>query len=324
MIPAAETDAIAPGNGGAALTREEASRIEQRTLKSSIWGVVGVAVGSVIWGLYLRSDVVILNGVFSVLSLVAGGLSLIAAKLVVRPEDKRFPYGYSHVEPLVQTVNGFLVLVICVYSFLNGIEGVRHGGHDVDAGGVVWFGAVSAAVCLGYWVRGALAARRTGSKLVGNDAKEWLMDFAFSVVTLAGFAVLPLLSEPYYGIWARYADPVMVAVLAVLLLPVPLGILRDSLREVLLMAAPHDALVRRAERVIEDVRAVRGVTRVIHHIVKSGRMYFIEIDVVVGPDFALQTVAEQDTLRERVWSGLGMSFDDAWLTLSITTDSRWV
>ena len=50
----------------------------------------------------------------------------------------------------------------------------------------------------------------------------------------------------------------------------------------------------------------------------------IEIDVVVGPDFALQTVAEQDTLRERVWSALGMSFDDAWLTLSITTDPRWV
>ena len=42
------------------------------------------------------------------------------------------------------------------------------------------------------------------------------------------------------------------------------------------------------------------MTRVIHHIVKSGRMYFIEIDIVVGPDFVLQTVAEQDTLRERV------------------------
>ena len=78
------------------------------------------------------------------------------------------------------------------------------------------------------------------------------MDFAFSIVTLAGFAVMPLLSEPYLGVWARYADPVMVSVLAVLLLPVPISILRESLREVLLMAAPHDVLVRRAERVIEE------------------------------------------------------------------------
>lgn len=306
------------------LSREEASRIEQRTLKASIGGVVVVAVGSVVWGLYLESDVVILNGVFSVLSLVTGGLSLLAAKLVVRPEDKRFPYGYSHVEPLVHTVNGFLVLVICVYSFLNGVEGIRHGGYEVDAGGVVWFGIASAAICLGFWAYGASVARRTGSKLVHHDAREWLIDFAFSLVTLAGFAVLPFLPEPSRSLWARYADPAMVAVLAVLLLPVPLGILRDSLREVLLMATPNDALIRRVEAVAREIRAEHDVVRVVHHIVKSGRMYFIEIDFVVGPSFALQTVAQQDALRERVWSALRISLDDAWLSICITADPRWV
>jgi cation diffusion facilitator family transporter len=304
--------------------KAEASRLEQRTLKSSIWGVVVVAVGSVVWGLYLESDVVILNGVFSVLSLVAGGLSLLAAKLVIRPEDKRFPYGYSHVEPLVHTVNGFLVLVICVYSILMGIEGVRHGGHEVDAEGVVWFGVVSAAICLGYWLYGLWIARRIGSKLVRNDAREWGMDFGFSVVTLAGFAVLPFLPEPYHGLWARYADPVMVAVLALLLLPMPIGVLRESLREVLLMATPDDALIQRLEAVTRSIGAERGVQRVIHHAVKSGRMYFIEIDIVVGDGFPLQTVAQQDTLRTRIWRELKVSDDDAWLSVCVTTDPRWV
>ncbi len=309
---------------GALTDKGEASRIEQRTLKTSIWGVVVVAVGSVAWGLYLESDVVILNGVFSVLSLVAGGLSLLAAKLVIRPEDKRFPYGYSHVEPLVHTVNGFLVLVICVYSILMGIEGVRHGGHEVDAEGVVWFGVVSAVICLGYWLYGLWVARRIGSKLVRNDAREWGMDFGFSVVTLAGFALLPFLPEPYHGMWARYADPVMVAVLALLLLPMPIGVLRESLREVLLMATPDDALMQRLEAVTRSIGAERGVQRVIHHAVKSGRMYFIEVDIVVGEGFALQTVAQQDTLRTRIWQALQVSDDDAWLSVCLTTDPRWV
>lgn len=304
--------------------REAASRIEQRTLKASIWGVVVVAVGSVVWGLYLESDVVILNGVVSVLSLVAGGLSLLAARLVIRPEDKRFPYGYSHVEPLVHTVNGFLVLVICVWSFLVGIEGVRHGGHEVDAEGVVWFGIVSAAICLGYWLYGLWVARRIGSKLVRNDAREWGIDFGFSVVTLAGFAVLPFLPDPYRDVWARYADPVMVAVLALLLLPVPLGVLRESLREVLLMATPDDALMQRLEALTRSIGAEPGVRRVIHHAVKSGRIYFIEVDIVVGEGFALQTVAQQDTLRTRIWQALQVSDDDAWLSVCITTDPRWV
>ena len=102
--------------------KKEASRIEQRTLVISIYGVLVVAVGSIAYGLFLESDVVILNGIFSLLSLIGAGLSLLAAKLVVKPENRRFPFGYSHVEPLVLSVNSFMVLLICIYALINGIE----------------------------------------------------------------------------------------------------------------------------------------------------------------------------------------------------------
>jgi cation diffusion facilitator family transporter len=303
---------------------EEVSRVEQRTLKLSIYGVVLMTVGSVAYGLYLESDIVILNGIFSVLSLVAGGLRFLAAKLIAKPEDERFPYGYSHVEPLVHTINGFLVLVICVYSFINGIEGIRHGGHEVDAAGVIWFSIVSGAFCLGFGVYELALSRKIGSELLRNDAKEWLMDLAFSIVTLLGFAVLPFLPEPYRGIWARYADSAMVTVLAVLLIPVPFGILKDSLGEVLLMAAPNDALVRRVEAVIQQVKSEYDIVREVHYVVKSGRVYFIELDVVVGPRFELQTIAQQDQLRSRIWTAIDMPLDKAWLSICMTIDPRWV
>jgi len=47
------------------LDQQAASRLEQRTLTISIYGVVLVAVGSLACGLFLESDVVILNGIFS-------------------------------------------------------------------------------------------------------------------------------------------------------------------------------------------------------------------------------------------------------------------
>ena len=47
--------------------KEQASRIEQRTLVLSIYGVLVVAAGSIAYGLFLESDVVILNGIFSLL-----------------------------------------------------------------------------------------------------------------------------------------------------------------------------------------------------------------------------------------------------------------
>lgn len=304
--------------------KEHASRLEQRTLTLSIGGVLTVAVGSIAYGLYLKSDVVILNGIFSLFSLIGAGLSLLAAKLVVKPEDRRFPFGYSHVEPLVLSVNGFMVLVICVYALINGLEGIRAGGNPVDTEGVIWFSLVSGAVCLAVWAYERRVARRIDSLLVAVDAREWLIDFGFSLVTLLGFAVLAFLEEPHRGVWARYADPVMVSVMALLAIPTPVRVLQRSLREVLLMAVADDAVTRRLEAVLEAVRAEHDIVRYVHHVVKTGRTRFIEVDIVVGPNFSLQTVAQQDRLRERIWRALELPLEDAWLSICLTEDPRWV
>jgi cation diffusion facilitator family transporter len=304
--------------------KEQASRIEQRTLVLSIYGVLVVAAGSIAYGLFLESDVVILNGIFSLLSLIGAGLSLLAAKLVVQPENRRFPFGYSHVEPLVLSVNSFMVLLICVYALINGIERIRAGGNAVDAEGVIWFSLVSGAVSLAMYTYERRVARRVDSPLIEADAREWLIDFGFSMVTLLGFAVLLFLEEPARGAWARYADPVMVSSMALLATPMPLGVLRRSLREVLLMTDADDAVTRRLEAVMEKVRAEHDIIRYVHHVVKTGRTRFIEVDIVVGPNFTLQTVAEQDRLRERIWRSLDMPLDKAWLSICLTGDPRWV
>jgi predicted Co/Zn/Cd cation transporter (cation efflux family) len=101
-------------------------------------------------------------------------------------------------------------------------------------------------------------------------------------------------------------------------------VLRRSLREVLLMTDADDAVTRRLETVMETVRAEHDIARYVHHVVKTGRTRFIEVDIVVGPNFTLQTVAEQDRLRERIWRVLDMPLDNAWLSICLTGDPRWV
>ena len=304
--------------------KKEASLIEQRTLAISIYGVIVVAVGSIAYGLFLESDVVILNGIFSLFSLIGAGLSLLAAKLVVKPENRRFPFGYSHVEPLVLSVNSFMVLLICLYALINGIERIRAGGNAVAAEGVIWFGILSGAVSLAMYTYERRVARRVDSPLIEADAREWLIDFGFSMVTLLGFAVLLFLEEPARGAWARYADPVMVSSMALLAVPLPLHVLWRSLREVLLMSDVEDKVAHRLEAVMEAIRGEHDIARYVHHVVKTGRTRFIEVDIVVGPNFALQTVAEQDRLRERIWRALGLGLDEAWLAICLTGDPRWV
>jgi cation diffusion facilitator family transporter len=303
--------------------KQQSARIEQRTLTISLAAVAAVALVSLAWGLAIESDVVILNGVFSLVSLIGSVLYLTAARLVARPADRRFQYGYAHVEPMVNGVNGLLVLVICIYAFINGVEGLRAGGGEVDAGSVVWFGALTGVVSLaigGYEMR---IARLTGSQLVRNDGREWLLDAAFSLVTLAGFAALFVLPEPQRALWARYADSVLVMLLALLFLPVPISVLRRSAGELLHMASEDDAIAARVEAEMRSIRGEHDIQSHTTHVAQIGRSHLVEVNIVVGPRFALQTVPAQDELRERIWAAVGRPIHEAWLSINITADRRW-
>jgi predicted Co/Zn/Cd cation transporter (cation efflux family) len=247
-----------------------------------------------------------------------------AARLVARPADRRFQYGYAHVEPLVNAVNGLLVLVICVYAFINGVEGLRVGGDAaVSPTGVVWFGVLTGVVCLAFGTYEWAMARRTGSQLLRNDAREWLIDAAFSLVTLLGFAALWMLDDPWKTWWAAHADSALVALLALLFLPVPLGVLGQTLREMLHMAEADRELATRVEAVLREVAAEHDVASHTTHVAKVGRSSFIEVNIVAGPRFALQTVQQQDGLRERIWRALAVSPERAWLSIIVTGDPRW-
>jgi cation diffusion facilitator family transporter len=302
---------------------DASARTEQRMLSVSLVAVAGTALLSFAWGIAIESDVVILNGVFSLVSLIGSVLYLTAARLVTRPADRRFQFGYAHVEPLAAGANGLLVLVICIYALLNGVEGLRVGGDAVSPAGVVWFGALTGTFCAAFGAYEWLVARRTGSQLLRNDSREWLIDAAFSLVTLAGFAVLWLLEEPWRTWWARHADSALVALLALLFMPVPLTVLRQTLRELLHMANADRELARRVEAVLREVAAEHDVASHTTHVAKVGRSSFIEVNIVAGPRFALQTVAEQDRLRGRIWQALGLAPDQGWLSINITADPRW-
>ncbi|MFZ0789503.1 MAG: hypothetical protein WAM94_07760, partial [Chromatiaceae bacterium] len=76
--------------------------------------------------------------------------------------------------------------------------------------------------------------------------------------------------------------------------------------------------------VLAQIRTEHDILRTVHHIARSGRTVFIEIDLVVGPSFSLQSVPEQDVLRQRIWQAMDLPLDQAWLSIALTADPRWV
>jgi len=305
------------------LTRREVNRLEQRTLRVSVFAIVGLAIAGIGWGLYIGSEAVMLDGFYALTSLLGSGLYLLAARLVERPADRHFQYGYAHIEPLVNSFNNLILLVVCLYALFNGLEGLRTGGNPVDPGEVVLYSVLSAAACLAVWWYEQRVAARIDSQLVRNDAREWMIGTLFSVVTLAGFVLVWLLPEPWAQWWARYADSAVLALMALLLLPVPAKILVDNMREVLRMANPDDEVSQRVQAAMRAAAQQYDIATYSTHIAKTGRIYVVEINIVVGEEFELRSVPELDTLRSRIWDAIGLPLEQAWLGILFTADPRW-
>ena len=305
------------------LTRKEANRLEERTLRISVITIVGLAIFGIGVGLYIGSEAVMLDGFYALTSLLGSGLYLLAARLVEKPPNRHFQYGYAHIEPLVSSFNNLILLVVCLYALFNGLEGMRTGGNPVDATEVVIYSLISAAVCLAVWWYEKRAAARCDSQLIRNDAREWMISTLFSVVTLVGFAMVWVLPEPVRSWWARYADSAVLSVMALLLLPVPAKIFYENMREVLRMANPDDEVAQRVGKVMREIADEHDIADYSTHIAKTGRIHVIEINILVGEDFAPQSVPELDALRTRIWDAVGLPLEQAWLGILFTADKRW-
>ncbi|MDT4816412.1 CDF: cation diffusion facilitator family transporter [compost metagenome] len=310
------------------LTREQASHLEQRTLTISLYGVVFAIVVNFGFGLYVQSDVVILNGVFGLLQVAGSALNLFAAKQIMGSGDRRFhQQGYWYLEPMANGFNGLMMLILCLYALINGVERIRGGGHPVDADDIVWFSLLSALYCALAWYYKYRVSLRVDSQLLKNDSRKWVIKLIFNLVTLVGFAALPFLNEPHRSFWANYADSSLVVVMALLLLPIPLRILRRGVSELLHLQSDSET-VGSIESVMQAIRREHDINRYNIRVEVSGRQHFIEVDILVGPDFRLQSVAEQDQLRARISQAaetvLPDPLDTIWLSVSITADPRWV
>jgi cation diffusion facilitator family transporter len=306
-----------------ALQKAQLAVVEQRAMKVSIYVVCLGFAANVGYGFFVQSDTLILTAIFYLLNLVSAALGLLAATVVSRPATNRFEYGYWFLEPLVNGINGLMMLVVCVYGLVNGIEGIRSGGHVVNARGVILFSIASCVVCFAMVVYKKRAAAQISSKLLKTDGWKWIMKLTFSAATLLGFFVYSVLPESIRDQVYRYVDSAMTAGLSLVFLSVPAKIVRNSFAELLHMSPEENNPRAGIERMLTTIERDLGILRHHTHVIQAGRRNFVEVNVLVRAASPLDDLAAQDRLRERIWNSLGSQPIENRLTVQITADPRW-
>ncbi|MBS0220351.1 MAG: cation diffusion facilitator family transporter [Proteobacteria bacterium] len=296
---------------------------EQRILKLSIGVTIVLALFGLAFGLVSGSLSIVFDGVFSVIDAAMSGLALFVSRLVTRQtENRRFQFGFWHIEPMVLAFNGGTLMLLCFYAFVNAVGSFLAGGRQLAFDWAMVYAVVVCVGCFGMYFYQRRANRSIGSDFVQLDAQSWLMSALITSALLVAFLAAIMAEGTRFAPWLPYVDPVVLAILSLCLAFVPVRTVRRALTEILLITPSElDEHVRSVmKRVVEEYR-FRSFTS---YVAKVGRAQFIEIHIAVNPKWPVDSVATADAVRREIAEELGGEGPDRWLTIDFTADPHWL
>ena len=343
------------------------SEKEQRVLKISMLSALVLAVFGIGFGVSVKSLAVVFDGFVSLVSVGLGALSVITSRYIYKEDDDIFQYGYVRFEPMVNLFKSLVLVLVCVYAFINAVSSILRGGYSVDFGGVAVYSLCAFVFCLTLFAYTKLAQRALESDLIKVDNVEWKIDcvlyagaiVAFSLVYLsisnsalsvdfseaaatyeslnstlnlnensANFAsnstqiqTLWLNFLSFINKFSHFIDPFLLALLSLVLCVSPLKIAVANFKDLVMLAPPE--LDERITQIMEQTSVKYGFKDYDTHTAKSGRFFMVEINILVQQDFE-SSVANLDTIREEIERALAIPSYKIWLSISFTTNPKWL
>jgi cation diffusion facilitator family transporter len=295
---------------------------EIRAFRISALGFLMISVLGIVFAVLAKSQAILLDGVYALVSVLMTTLAAQVARLVEKPSSETFHFGYAHFEPLLNLIRGLLIFAICAYALVSTIEVLVRGGREIHAEIAIFYTALSAVWSVGIsWYQRQLA-RKLGSPALAVDARTWLVDGVLYVGETGAFIVYLLLQPTALAPLLRYADPLFVLIVVGFLMKVPVMTIREGVREVL-HRAPRPEVQQEVRRRMDTALAGVPVRTIQARMVEVGRYFFILVHVVVDEGFGARPVSELDQLRRQLEQSLQGVHARIVLDVVFTADHYW-
>lgn len=298
-------------------------KTEVFALRLSIIGYFAMGSLGVVFFLLTRSEAIMLDGVYSFVSFIGAILAARVARLVEIPGSETFQFGYAHFEPLLNTVRGLLILLLCGFALFSAIDALMHGGRALSAGYAVIYGISAASGCLLLSLIQSRYAKRIKSPLLVVDARNWLVDGILSLGVAIAFIIAYLLQGTFWEYSIPYVDPTMVIVLVLSMIAMPLITLRDNIKQIM-QVAPEKPLREEVSRRFAGIATDLPVVNTDIRMVKVGRFFYVMVHLVVAEDFRFQQASDLDEIRYQIANALRDCHPRLIIDVVFTTDERWI
>ncbi|WP_175173554.1 cation diffusion facilitator family transporter [Achromobacter pestifer] len=303
---------------------------EQSVLQASILVTIVVAGSGIVFGLLSGSFSIVFDGVYMLADAGMSGLALIVARLISLSTapggangklGDRFSMGFWHLEPMVLGLNSIMLTGVAIYALINAIGSLMRGGRDLDFSYAIFYAAFALVACIGMAVYEMRINRKLRSQFVALDAKAWVMSGGITAALLLAFCVGYAIEGSSLDWITPYIDPAVLALVCLIIIPLPIGTIRQALSDVLLIT-PQD-LKEHVDQVANDFSSRYGFSSHRSYVAKVGRGRQIELYFIVPVDMPAKPLAEWDRIRDEISKAVGDDTPDRWLTIAFTTDIGW-
>ena len=304
-------------------------KTEQGLLRVSIVVTILLAGFGILFGVLSGSFAIVFDGVYALTDAVMTVVALLVSNLIASSAAgggkgrlvKHFTMGFWHLEPMVLGLNGILLTGAAIYALINAVGSIMAGGRALNFDQAIVYAVVTLIVTIVMAILGSRANRTIQSDFVALDAKAWIMSAGLTSALLVAFVIGYFIQGSAYEWMSPYIDPAALALVCLVIIPIPAGTIRQALADILLVT-PSD-LKGQVDAVAKAIVERHGFLSYRAYVARVGRGRQIELFFIVPEDFPPRKLQEWDDIRDEIGIAIGDEGPDRWLTIAFTTDPEW-
>ncbi|MGK7943759.1 MAG: cation diffusion facilitator family transporter, partial [Microcystaceae cyanobacterium] len=296
-------------------------KLEKIGLSLSSGVTLFMSVLGISFGIWIESNAILLDGFFNVVSFLMSIVTLWVAWLQNQPENQNFQFGYISFIPLVNLSKGLLIFTLSLFALVSAISTIIHGGRTLNANIAVIYALIAGIGCLITAFIQRKMADQTRSIMLGIDAKNWIINGLISLSVGIAFGLVSFVKNTSLSWFVPYADSTIVTIIVLITIPVPIQIIIQNLKQ-LLLGAPDSELQKKIKQILASVSQDLPKEKYWLRTTQIGNYIFVSIYWLLPPDFDNYTIRDCDLIRETIVSACQETFSELMVDIIFTQDAK--
>jgi predicted Co/Zn/Cd cation transporter (cation efflux family) len=283
-----------------------ASTPEQQGIRISLVGALTFAVLGLSFAIWSESQAVLLDGAFNLITALMVLFAMRISRLLGEPGSQRRPVGYVALEPLYILIKGLILLILTLFVMASNVIIMLRGGNELKLGIIVIYIGIAVIGNFITWLLIHQKNKNFPSPLLEVEKQNWLVNAMISSGIGVSFILVLIFRDGAMKPLVPYVDQIVVLVVGLISLPVPIGAIRNGLRDLLLFGA-GESVQQKAEDIISHHLPSSEINEWKVYVLKTGRKYWLSLFVnpagdTIASDFSDKLHAVLVTALEEEYS----------------------